>query len=92
MSKWIEYQPILEELKHEWCNKCNKTCPYNNCKIYRVMQILARQKPIPHDTEKEIYKKLLTEINEKWKSTKNIWPEDLEEIFCEYLKQWGIEK
>ena len=52
MSKWIEYQPVLDELKHEWCNKCNKTCPYNNCKIYRVMQILSRQKPIPHETEK----------------------------------------
>lgn len=51
MSKWIEYQPVIDELKHEWCNKCNKTCPYNNCKIYRVMQILRRQKPIPHETE-----------------------------------------
>ena len=49
MSKWIEYQPVIDELKHEWCNKCNKTCPYNNCKIYRVMQILRRQKPIPHE-------------------------------------------
>lgn len=36
-------------------------------------------------------KKLLTEINQKWMSTKNIWPEDLEEIFCDYLKKWGIE-
>jgi hypothetical protein len=49
MSKWIEYQPVIDEIKYEWCNKCNKTCPYNNCKIYRVMQILRRQKPIPHD-------------------------------------------
>lgn len=52
MSKWIEYQPVIDELKHEWCNKCNKTCPYNNCKIYRVMQILRRQKPIPHEAER----------------------------------------
>ena len=49
MSKWIEYQPVLDEIRHEWCNKCNKTCPYNNCKIYRVMQILRRQKAIPHE-------------------------------------------
>ena len=49
MGKWIEYQPVIDELKHEWCNKCNKTCPYNNCKIYRVMQILRRQKAIPHE-------------------------------------------
>ena len=52
MSKWIEYQPVIDEIKHEWCNKCNKTCPYNNCKIYRVMQILRRQKPIPHETKR----------------------------------------
>ena len=51
MSKWIEYQPCIDEIRHEWCNKCNKTCPYNNCKIYRVMQILRRQKPIPHGNE-----------------------------------------
>ena len=49
MAKWIEYQPVIDEIKHEWCNKCNKTCPHNNCKIYRVMQILRRQKAIPHE-------------------------------------------
>ena len=56
MSKWIESQPMLDELKHEWCNKCNKICPYNNCKIYRVMQILARQKAIPHEEPAEMYR------------------------------------
>ena len=42
--------------------------------------------------EHEIEKALLREINNKWIDSNTRWSEDLEEIFCEYLKKWGIEE
>ena len=37
-------------------------------------------------------KKLLTQMYDDLKSTKNMWSEDIEEIFFNYLKKWGIEE